>query len=223
VLLPGRIADVVYTTAVYPSFGHGLGQLASSGRHPPKTPFLLSPTFDYDVELNSFFLSGDMLSRAWNTQDGYARDLKAFLNFLWHNRNHASWRNATSADHLAYLAWRRKDPVGPRVDDATWDREVTAVNRFYDWQVSVNNVPDNPIPQRTRRPLPPTAGRRGHSEAATTAATYSHGAGRERSSGSRRPPIAAGAMLECVASPRVACPTALSVVAGRHATSCSSM
>ena len=22
-----------------------------------------------------------------NTQDGYARDLKAFLNFLWHNRN----------------------------------------------------------------------------------------------------------------------------------------
>jgi hypothetical protein len=46
---------------------------------PARTPFLLSPNFDYDVALNSFFLSGDMLCRAWNTQDGYARDLKAFL------------------------------------------------------------------------------------------------------------------------------------------------
>jgi hypothetical protein len=59
---------------------------------PARTPFLLSPTFDYDVGLNNFFLSGDMLCLAWNTQDGYARDLKAFLNFLWHNRNRTGWR-----------------------------------------------------------------------------------------------------------------------------------
>jgi len=147
---------------------------------PARTPFLLSPTFEYDVGLNSFFLSGDMLCRAWNTQDGYARDLKAFLNFLWHNRNRTCWRNATTADHLAYLTWRRKDPAGPRVDDATCDREVTAVNRFYDWQVSANNLAENPIPQRARRPPPPTTGRRGGGETATTAATYSHGAGREK-------------------------------------------
>jgi site-specific recombinase XerD len=147
---------------------------------PSRTPFLLSPTFDYDVELNSFFLSGDMLCQAWNTQDGYARNLKAFLNFLWHNRNRASWRDATTADHMAYLTWRRRDPAGPRVDDATWDREVTAVNRFYTWQVSAKNVPDNPIPQRARRPQPPTAGHRRHGEAATSPATYSHGADREK-------------------------------------------
>ena len=121
-----------------------------------------------------------MLCRAWNTQDGYARDLKAFLNFLWHNRNRASWRDATTADHLAYLGWRRKDPAGPRIDDVTWDREVTAVNRFYTWQVNANNLPDNPIPQRPCRPLPPTAGRRARGEAETTPATYSHGAGREK-------------------------------------------
>lgn len=77
---------------------------------PARTPFLLSPKFDYDVDLNSLFLSGNMLGHAWNTQDGYARDLKAFLNFLWRNRNRTSWRDATAADHLAYLAWRRKDP-----------------------------------------------------------------------------------------------------------------
>lgn len=147
---------------------------------PPRTPFLLSPKFHYDVDLNSFFLSGDMLCQAWNTQDGYARDLKAFLNFLWHNRSRTSWRDATSADHLAYLVWRRKDPAGPRVDDATLDREVTAVNRFYAWQVSAMNLPVNPIPQRRQRPLPPTSGCRGRREAATTPATYSHGAAREK-------------------------------------------
>ena len=148
---------------------------------PARTPFLLSPTLDYDVELNNFFLSGDMLCRTWNTQDGYARDLKAFLNLLWHNRNRASWRDATTADHFAYLVWSRKDPAGPRIDDATWDREVTAVNRFYTWQVTAKNVQDNPIPQRPRRALPPTVGGRGgRGNAGMTPATYSHGAGREK-------------------------------------------
>ena len=56
-------------------------------------------------------LSGDMVGRAWNTQDGYARDLREFLNFLWHNRNRTSWHDATTTDHLAYLAWRRTDPA----------------------------------------------------------------------------------------------------------------
>ncbi|MGO4650014.1 tyrosine-type recombinase/integrase [Nocardia sp. 2YAB30] len=146
---------------------------------PVKTPFLLSPSFDYDVALNGFFLSADMIGLAWNTQDGYARDVKAFLNFLWHNRNGCDWRDATGADHVAYLVWRRRDPAGPRVDDSTWDREVTAVNRFYTWQVSARNVAANPIPQRSRRPSP-IAGRRGRGEPAMTPATYSHGAGREK-------------------------------------------
>jgi hypothetical protein len=56
--------------------------VATGSRNTARTPFLLSPKFDYDVDLNSFFLSGNMLGHAWNIQDGYARDLKAFLNFL---------------------------------------------------------------------------------------------------------------------------------------------
>ena len=57
------------------------------------------------------------------------------------------WRDATEADHAAYLVWRRFDVNGPRVDPRTWDREVAAVNRFYRWQVRAGNVPTNPIPQ----------------------------------------------------------------------------
>jgi len=53
------------------------------GRHDPlRGRRFCTPNFDYDVALNSYFRSGDMLCLAWNTQDGYARDLKAFLNFL---------------------------------------------------------------------------------------------------------------------------------------------
>ncbi|MGY1960767.1 tyrosine-type recombinase/integrase [Nocardia gipuzkoensis] len=80
---------------------------------------------------------------------------------------------------MAYLVWRRNDLAGPRVDDSTWDREVTAVNQFYLWQVRMQNLLANPIPQRARRPASHYGGHRG-GESATTAATYSHGAGRDK-------------------------------------------
>ncbi|MFI6041118.1 hypothetical protein ACIA8C_05760 [Nocardia sp. NPDC051321] len=46
------------------------------------TPFLVSPLFEYDVELNGFFGSSGMRSAALATQHGYARDLAAFFTFL---------------------------------------------------------------------------------------------------------------------------------------------
>lgn len=146
------------------------------------TPFLISPSFEYDVELNAFFRSVEMVGDAWNTQVGYARDVMAFLDFLWTSRDERSWRDATEADHTAYLAWRRKDENGPRIADSTWDREVAAVNRFYRWQVRAGNLAGNPIPQRERRVMPAGAGRgrpRG-TVSGEIPATYSHGAGRER-------------------------------------------
>jgi len=147
------------------------------------TPFLISPEFGYDVELNAFFRSPAMVVAARNTQIGYARDLKGFLSFLWAARERLSWRDAQEADHVAYLHWRRFDPLGPRVDGRTWDREVAAVNRFYRWQVHSGNVRVNPIPHRDRRPAPLGSGlrTRGEPEAADqTPATYSHSAGREK-------------------------------------------
>lgn len=125
------------------------------------------------------------------------------MNFLWHNRNRTCRRDAAAADHLAYLTWRRKDPAGPRIDDATWDREVTAVNRFYAWQVSAKKP--------TRSPQRP--GR-------DDTATYSHGAGREKMSGCRRRSIAGGATSGCAATSRTACLTTVSAVTGRHAMRC---
>jgi site-specific recombinase XerD len=146
---------------------------------PARTPFLISPEFEYDVALNAFFRSATMVGAAGNTQAGYARDVAAFLTFLWSCRDGKSWREATEADHTAYLIWWRRDEHGPRVDDATWDREVAAVNRFYKWQICAGNVRVSPIPQRETRSMLTHLGRRG-GERSETPATYSHGASRER-------------------------------------------
>ena len=158
----------------------GNGGWAEDGT-PPRTPYLISPDFNYDVELNAFFRSGSMLVAAWNTQAGYARDLAAFLTFLWASRGGESWREATEADHTAYLIWRRRDEHGPRVDDSTWDREVAAVNRFYKWQVRAGNVAVNPVPQRDARVAPRHVRSRSDGrEWGEVPATYSHGAGRDQ-------------------------------------------
>ena len=59
----------------------------------PGTPFLISPMAEYDVVLNGFFLDARMVTSARRTQEGYARDLAAFLNFLWLARGQRSWRD----------------------------------------------------------------------------------------------------------------------------------
>jgi site-specific recombinase XerD len=101
---------------------------------------------------------------------------------LWSARGGRSWRDATEADHAAYLYWRRFDPSGPRITARAWDRELAAVNRFYGWQVRAGHVAVNPIPQRQRRAVPVEAGggQRGARDAGEAPATYSHGAGREK-------------------------------------------
>lgn len=153
----------------------------AQGHVPERTPFLMSPSLEYDVELNEFFRSPWMLSAAWNTQSGYARNLCAFLTFLWVARNQTSWREATEQDHLAYLVWRRQDHHGPRIDVATWDREVAAQNRFFKWQVRAGNLAVNPVPQRERRAAPVNAGWPARHETGTdTPATYGHGRAKER-------------------------------------------
>ncbi len=145
------------------------------------TPFLISPMFEYDVDLNAFFRSHVMMGAPKNTRNGYAGNLNAFLNFLWKARGGKSWWDASEADHLAYLMWRRRDPRGPRVEDSTWDRELAAVNQFYRWQVKAGNVQANPIPQRAVRLPSFESGWRGRgSPGGETPATASHGARREK-------------------------------------------
>ena len=157
------------------------GWLDSAGI-PDGTPFLLSPSLEYDVVLNSFFQRPEMVAAPHNTRVGYARDIAKFLDFLWSARGGRSWRDAAEADHLAYLVWRRRDEAGPRVAGATWNREVSMVNQFYLWAVRRGHVRENPVAQRDRRPVPVEAGRpRVPAErSGATPATYAHDAEKDK-------------------------------------------
>jgi integrase len=146
---------------------------------PDGLPFLLSPRYEYDVVLNSYFHRVNLIDAPWNSNANRARALAAFLNFLHHARGGKSWRQATESDHLAFHQWRRRDPTGPRVAGGTWSQEVSHVNQFFEWAVRQNQVGAVPIPQRARRPAP-----LGTLQAArgggTVPATYAHDEGGER-------------------------------------------
>ncbi|MFH9952428.1 site-specific integrase [Streptomyces luteogriseus] len=107
----------------------------------PGSPFLLSPSFEYDVDLNSYFRNPSFVTMSPISQQGYARNIAAFLSFLTSARSGISWRDANEDDHVAYLVWRRRDASGPRVSGATWNREVAAVNNFYRWQCARDSSP----------------------------------------------------------------------------------
>ena len=146
---------------------------------PDGLPFLLSPRYEYDVVLNSYFHRASLIDAPWNSNANRARALAAFLNFLHRARGGKSWRHATEGDHLAFHQWRRRDPAGPRVAGGTWSQEVSHVNQFFEWAVRQNQIGAVPIPHRSRRPAPP-----GTLQAArtrdTVPATYAHDEGGER-------------------------------------------
>ncbi|MFE4756127.1 site-specific integrase [Streptomyces mirabilis] len=101
----------------------------------------------YDVSLNRYF-SVWLASSPWNTQAAHARDLRTYFDFLWFARGRRDWCDATMDDRAAYEWWRRRDDHGPRLEDTSWDREVSTVNQFYLWAIEQDLVRANPIRQR---------------------------------------------------------------------------
>ncbi|WP_394622407.1 hypothetical protein JNUCC0626_49615 (plasmid) [Lentzea sp. JNUCC 0626] len=172
-----------YTTRDLPVVGELMGFLVGLPSDPADwldaedvpdgTPYLLSPAFEYDTALNSYFLSPEVVGAPDNTRVNQAGALKRFLDFLWSARSGCSWRDASEADHLAFHHWRRRDEDGPRVAGTTWSQEVSHVNQFYVWAVKNGHVRSNPIPQRQRRALPPGVGWRA-SSSEMVPATYAY-------------------------------------------------
>jgi site-specific recombinase XerD len=147
---------------------------------PDGLPFLLSPRFEYDTALNSYFHRPVLLDAPWNTNANRARALAGFLTFLERSRGSRPWRAAVEEDHLAYHQWRRRDEEGPRVAGGTWSQEVSHVNQFYAWAVMRKLVGAVPIPQRDRRPAPPGTIRAPLYGGEQVPATYAHDEGGER-------------------------------------------
>lgn len=147
---------------------------------PDGLPFLLSPRFEYDTELNSYFHRPVLLDAPWNSNANRARALAGFLTFLERSRGGRQWRDAVEEDHLAYHQWRRRDEDGPRVAGGTWSQEVSHVNQFYSWAVMRKFAGAVPIPLRDRRPAPPGTTRAPLYGGEQVPATYAHDEGGER-------------------------------------------
>nr|BEK71434.1 site-specific integrase [Kitasatospora purpeofusca] len=139
---------------------------------PDGVPYLLSPLFEYDVDLNEYFLRADLVEAPLNSNANRARAMAGFFTFLWRSRGRKGWRQATEADHLAYRHWRRRDMKGPQVDGGTWNAETSHINAFYLWANGVHLVGSSPVPLRDRRPAP--AGTAVVPRGAKTPATFAH-------------------------------------------------
>ncbi|MEU7354314.1 hypothetical protein ABZ663_28660 [Streptomyces albidoflavus] len=118
---------------------------------PDGTPYLISPVFVYDVDLNSYFHQVNLMAGPLNSQKNRALAVCRHLNFLHLSRGGKGWRDATEADHTAYHFWRRQDLRGPRIDGDTWSQEVSHLQQFYVYAKKKQWVPEIPIPQRQRR------------------------------------------------------------------------
>ncbi|WP_420036110.1 site-specific integrase [Streptomyces sp. cg28] len=140
---------------------------------PDGQPFLICPEGRFDFELNRYF-SVWLASSPWNTQAAHARDLRTFFDFLWSARSGSGWREATSEDRAAFEWWRRRDERGPRVEDSSWDREVSTVNQFYLWAFDQDLVRANPIRQRTTAAWSPSPGSAGQGMLRQVPAELSH-------------------------------------------------
>lgn len=130
-------------SSLFADLGEGLDDLGV----PEGQPFLISPAGVYDVALNRYF-SVWPASSPWNTQAAHARDLRTYFDFLWFARGRRDWRDAFIDDRAAFEWWRRRDEHGPRLEDTSWDREVSTVNQFCLWAIEQDLVRANPIRQR---------------------------------------------------------------------------
>lgn len=142
-------------------------------------PYLLSPRYEYDTDLNGYFVWANQMEEPLNTQVNRARAVARHLNFLHLSRVGKNWRDATEEDHRAFHYWRRQHSAGPLVAGSTWNQEVSLVNQFYGWAKGRGLVSENPIPQRAIRDRPADAKKpaprpRGEAELAMTPATLAH-------------------------------------------------
>ncbi|MFD9288357.1 integrase [Streptomyces sp. NPDC060030] len=143
-----------------------------------RTPFLIAPDGTYDVELNGYWISTQMMGASRHTKSGSAREMRTFCDFLWNHRPSAEegtegagssasgrprgWRDATARDREVYEFWRCDDPKGSRLVGSSWNHAVTMADRFYKWACDSRRkyADENPIEQRPERRRRGESGRR---------------------------------------------------------------
>ncbi|MFF4963319.1 tyrosine-type recombinase/integrase [Streptomyces sp. NPDC001222] len=131
------------------------------------TPFLIAPDGSYDIELNGYWTSTQMIGGSRHTRSGSAREMRTFCDFLWNHRPPVAdgtegtesaapgrargWRDATVRDREVYEFWRCDDPQGSRLIGSSWNHAVSMAYGFYRWAGKRKYTASNPIDERACR------------------------------------------------------------------------
>ena len=98
------------------------------------TPFILGDDGSYDLQLNRFFRECPSIGvRSANSVRAYARDLLTWVRFLTERRGGKSVWEADRQDVIAYHRARRLVAGPGQIAGASWNRSITALERFYGW------------------------------------------------------------------------------------------
>ena len=124
----------------------------------PGEPFLLRGDGSADIDVLFYCDSASFRGLSLSSQIGYAHDLRVHLSYL--SSQGIDWRDATGKHLLNYKHWRQHDDRNPRpVSGTTFDRELAACRRFYEWQrergvIGRSPVEDTQFQPTNRRPAP---------------------------------------------------------------------
>ncbi|MDI9847628.1 site-specific integrase [Rhodoblastus sp. 17X3] len=122
---------------------------------PDGMPFLLGDEGDYDKVINKFFRDLPFLGcGSVNTWRAYARDIVTFCRFLSERRGGKHLLNATVEDVRQYYRTRRLTGLAA-VAPETWNRGVTALQKFFEWALEEKRIIAVPFTYKTvvmRRP-----------------------------------------------------------------------
>jgi site-specific recombinase XerD len=97
-------------------------------------PFILGEDGTYDLELNRFFRECPSMGvRSLNSVRAYARDLLTWMRFLDERRAGKCLLQADRQDLIAFHRARRLVAGRGQIAASSWNRSVTALERFYGW------------------------------------------------------------------------------------------
>jgi integrase len=110
----------------------------------PGDPIFLSPEHRVDWRLSLYAQSRTFRRYTAETRRNYVTDLRLFFTFL--TRRSLEWMEATSDDVEDYEDWRRfadenRKPIG----GTKWDRELAALNSFYNWATKNHYMEQTPV------------------------------------------------------------------------------
>jgi len=141
------------------------------------TPFILGDDGAYDLDLNRFFRECPGVGvRSPNSVRAYARDILTWMRFLHERRGDKSLWRADRQDLIAFHRARRLTSGPGQISASTWNRSVTALERFYGWAWEEGLVAATPFARGEFAPSPlmPTRHARRRSRSFREAAARRH-------------------------------------------------